>query len=128
MKRESSDRYRTTELGTVKINNNAITTIASTAAMEVQGVSKVGRGIGKTIYELLMRRGGKQGVKIYTADNELRLIIYITVEYGMDIARVADEVQENVKTAVEKMTGLIVSTVDVIVEGVRSPHSYEKGK
>ena len=127
VKRDSSDRYRTTELGVVKINNNAITTIASTAAIEVKGVCKVGRGIGKTIYELLMRRGGKQGVKIYSSESELRLIIYITVEYGVDIARVADDVQENVKVAVERMTGLVVSTVDVIVEGVRSPHLVEKG-
>lgn len=128
MKRDSSDRYRTTELGVVKINNNAIITIASAAAMEVKGVCKVGRGIGKTVYEFLMRRGGKKGVKVYTAENEVRLILYITVEYGVDITRVADEVQENVKAAVEKMTGLVVSTIDVIVEGVRSPQSVEKGK
>jgi len=125
MKRDSSDRYRTTELGIVKINNNAITTIASTAALEVKGVSKVGRGIGKTIYEILMRRGGKNGVKVYTSENELRLILYITVDYGIDVTRVADEVQENVKTAVEKMTGLVVSAIDVIVEGVRAPQAPE---
>jgi uncharacterized alkaline shock family protein YloU len=126
MKRDSGDRYRTTELGLVKINNNAITTIASTAAIEVNGVCKVGRGLGKTLYEILMRRGGKKGVKIYATENELRLIIYITVEYGVDIPKIADEVQENVKTTVENMTGLIVSAIDVIVEGVRSPQSVEK--
>lgn len=123
MKRDSGDRYRTTDLGLVKINNNAITTIASTAALEVKGVCRVGRGIGKTIYEVLMRRGAKKGVKIYASENEVRLIIYITVEYGVDIPRIADDVQENVKTTVERMTGLIVSAVDVIVEGVRSPQS-----
>jgi uncharacterized alkaline shock family protein YloU len=128
MRRNSSDRYRTTELGLVKINNNAITTVASTAAMEIKGVSKVGRGLGKTIYEILMGRAGKQGVKIHASDNELRLIVYITVDYGVDIPRVADEVQENVKTTVESMTGLIVSTVDVIVEGVRSGQFPEKIK
>ena len=126
MKRDSSDRYRTTELGLVKINNNAITAVASTAAMEVKGVAKVGRGFGKTVYEVLMGRAGKRGVKIHASGNELRFIIYITVDYGTDITRVADGVQENVKTTVESMTGLIVSTVDVIVEGVRSPQPQEK--
>lgn len=128
MKRDSNDRYRATELGVIKINNNAIITIASSAAMEIKGVCKVGRGIGKTVYEILMRRGGKKGVKIHTADNELRLILYITVDYGVDITRIADEVQENVKAAVERMTGLVVSTVDVVVEGVRSPQAAEKVK
>ncbi len=126
MKRDSNERYRTTELGLVKINNDAITTIASTAAMEVRGVCKVGRGLGKTIYELLMRRVSKKGVKIYAVENEIRLILYITVEYGVDIPRVADEVQENVKATVERMTGLVVSGIDVIVEGVRPPQSLEK--
>jgi len=128
MRRESSDRYRTTELGLVKINNNAITAVASTAAMEVKGVAKVGRGIGKTIYEIVMGRAGKKGVKIHASENELRLIVYITVDYGVDIPRVADEVQENVKTTVESMTGMIVSAVDVIVEGVRSGQFPEKIK
>jgi len=126
MKHNLSERYGSTELGLVKINNNAITTIASSAAMEVKGVCKVGRGLGKTIYEILMRKAGKKGVKIYTSENEIRLILYITVDYGVDIPRVADEIQENVKATVERMTGLIVSAVDVIVEGVRSLQSVEK--
>jgi uncharacterized alkaline shock family protein YloU len=48
------------------------------------------------------------------------------VEYGIDIPRVADEVQENVKRAVEKMAGLVPSEVDVIVEGVRAQLPGEK--
>ena len=39
MKRDSSDRYRTTELGVVKINNNAIITIASAAASIMTAVA-----------------------------------------------------------------------------------------
>ena len=123
MRQDLADRYRTTDLGLVKINNNAITTIASIAAMEVRGVNKIGGGITKTIYELFTKKGSTKGVKIVTGENELKLIIYITVEYGVDIPRIADEVQENVKRAVEKMTGLILSSVDVVVEGVRSPQS-----
>jgi uncharacterized alkaline shock family protein YloU len=44
--------------------------------------------------------------------------VSIIVDYGVDIPRIADEVQENVKRSVEKMTGLVLSEVDVIVEGV----------
>ena len=89
--------------------------------MEVKGVNKIGGGITKTIYELFTKKGSTKGVKILTGENELKLIIYITVEYGVDIPRIADEVQENVKRAVEKMTGLVLAGVDVVVEGVRSP-------
>lgn len=123
MRQDLSDRYRTTDLGLVKINNNAITTIASIAAMEVKGVHKIGNGIGKTLYELLTGKGAAKGVKIHAGENEMKLVIYITVEYGVDIPRIADEVQENVKRAVEKMTGVVLSGVDVVVEGVRSSQS-----
>lgn len=121
MKHDMSDRFRATDLGLVKINNNAITTIASMAAMEVRGVHKIGGRIGRTLCEILTRKYSAKGVRIQAAENEMRLIIYITVEYGVDIPRVADDVQENVKRAVEKMTGLILSGVDVIVEGVCPP-------
>ncbi|MCX5680224.1 MAG: Asp23/Gls24 family envelope stress response protein [Candidatus Omnitrophica bacterium] len=49
-----------------------------------------------------------------------KLSASIVVEYGSDIPRIADEVQDNVKRAVEKMTGLVLSAVDVIVEGVHA--------
>ena len=126
MRQDMTDRYRTTELGAVKINNNAITTIASIAAMEIRGVSKIGGGIGKTLFDFLCNKGTTKGVKIIAAAGDIKLTVYITVEYGVDITRIADEVQENVKMAVEKMTGLVLSGVDVVVEGVKSPFSKDK--
>ncbi len=121
MRHDLSERYRSTDLGIVKINNNAITTIASIAAMEIRGVNRIGGGISRTIYELFTKKDNTKGVRIHVTENEIKLTIYITVEYGVDISRIADEVQENVKRAVEKMTGLVLSAVDVVVEGVRSP-------
>jgi len=53
-------------------------------------------------------------------------VVYITVEYGLDVTRIADDVQENVKRIVEKMTGLVLSGVDVVVEGVKLPFSKDK--
>ena len=126
MRQDMTDRYRTTELGAVRINNNAITTIASIAAMEIKGVSKIGGGIGKTLFDFLSKKGVTKGVKINAKESEIKLTIYVTVEYGVDITRIADEVQENVKRAVEKMTGLALSGVDVVVEGVKSPFSKDK--
>ena len=126
MRQDMTDRYRTTDLGAVKINNNAITTIASIAAMEIKGVNKIGGGIGKTLFDFLCKKGTTKGVKIVAAGGDIKLTVYITVEYGVDITRIADEVQENVKMAVEKMTGLVLSGVDVVVEGVKSPFSKDK--
>ena len=101
MRPDMTDRYRTTDIGAVKINNNAITTIASIAAMEIKGVNKIGGGMGKTLFNFLCKKGTTKGVKIVATASDIKLTIYITVEYGVDITHIADEVQENVKMAVE---------------------------
>ena len=118
MGQDLTERDRTTDLGVVRINNDAITTIASIAAMEVKGVYKMGGGIGRTLYEMLLKRPASKGVKIQMANGEIKLRVSVIVDYGVDIPRIADEVQDSVKRSVEKMAGLVLSGVDVVVENV----------
>ena len=47
--------------------------------------------------------------------------LFIIVEYGTKIAEVAKNVQENVKSKVETMTGLNVVEVNVNIQGVNMP-------
>lgn len=112
-------RDRPTDLGIVRINNDAIVTIASMAAMEVRGVKKMGGGLRKTILEILHQKSFG-GVRVQSKEGEIKLVVSIVVDYGVDIPRVADEVQDIVKHRVEKMTGLVIAEVDVVVEGVQS--------
>lgn len=127
MDKDSAHRERATDLGVVRINNNAIMSIAAIAAMEVRGVHKVGGGIRRTVCDLFKKVGTK-GIRLQMKDNEVKLVISIVVEYAVNIPRIADEVQENVKQAVEKMAGLTLAEVDVIVEGVHSSISDKKNK
>src|SRR3989338_2068217 len=122
MIKDQTHRERATDLGVVRINNEAISTIASIAAMEVKGVHKMGGGLTKTLYEALFKKAGTRGVKIQMKDSELKLTVFIVVEYGVDIPRIADEVQDNTKRAVEKMTGLVLSEVDVVIEEIGRAH------
>ncbi len=126
MTNDSFHKDRTTDLGAVRINNEAIATIASVAAMEIKGVHHMGGGLGRTLYEVLFRRASSKGVKIEMGDSESKLTVSIVVDYGVDIPRIADEVQENVKRAVERMAGLVLSEVDVIIEGVYAASIAEK--
>lgn len=126
MPKEAAQGDRSTDLGVVRINNEAIMTIAAAAAMEIEGVHSLGGGIRNTLYEALFRRTCSKGVRIHMREGEAKLSVSIVVEYGSDIPRIADEVQDNVKRAVEKMTGLALSSVDVIVEGVHAKITREK--
>lgn len=123
---EIAKAARATELGLVRINHEAIAAIASTAAMEVRGVYRIGSGAGRKIWDFLCMRTSGRGVKIAINEGEMRLTISIIVYYGAEITKLADDVQENVKHAVEKMTGLALSGVNVVVEGVCTQN--EKGR
>lgn len=126
MTNDTAHRERSTDLGVVRINNEVVATIASVAAMEVKGVYKMGGGIKKALHEVFLRRSSQGSVRICSKDSEIKLTVSIIVDYGVDIPRVADEVQENVKQAVEKMTGLIMSEVDVVVDGVHAPGENDR--
>ena len=78
MDKESTHRDRATDLGVVRINNNAIMAIASIAAMEVGGVYKIGGGIRRTIYDIFKKPGTKS-VRIQMKDSEVKLTISIIV-------------------------------------------------
>lgn len=123
-KDQGLNRDRSTELGIVRISNEAIATISSIAATEVRGVYRMGGGTPKAVWDTLMGKFSSRGVRIQMRDGDVKLTISIIVEYGADIPRVADEVQENVKRAVEKMAGLVPNEVDVVVEGVRPQHVH----
>jgi uncharacterized alkaline shock family protein YloU len=127
MANAAGHRDRPTDLGVVRINNDAIITIASTAAMEVRGVCKMGGGLRNTILEIIHRRSFG-GVRVFVKEGEVKLVVFIIVQYGIDIPRVADEVQDSVKHAVEKMTGLVIGEVDVVVEGVHPPAATERDR
>ena len=120
MRQETFSRDRATDIGAIRINNDAIASIASLAAMEVKGVYKMGGGIGRSLFEALFRKAPAKGVRIRAKDGDLKLTISIIVNYGVEIPRVADEVQESVKKAVERMTALVLAEVDVVVEGVHA--------
>ena len=96
--------------GTIRYANEVIAIIAGVAAGEVDGIAGMATSGG--------------GIKIEVAGEDVGVEIYIVVEYGSPIQKVASEVQENVRKAIETMTGLHVVKVDVHVQGV----SFEKEK
>lgn len=105
-------------LGTVKIAGEVVSVIAGLAAMEVEGVAGMSSGIAGDIAELLGRRNLAKGVKVEVGEREAAVDLYIIVDYGVRIPEVAWKVQQNVKQAIESMTGREVIEVNVHVQGV----------
>ena len=112
--------------GTVKIASDVVATIAGLAAADVAGVAGMSGGFSGGIAELLGRKNLTKGVKVEVNDQSALLDIMVIVEYGCNIADVARNVQEAVKKAVEGMTGLICSAINIHVQGVSFPQKEEQ--
>ncbi|HYE84197.1 MAG TPA: Asp23/Gls24 family envelope stress response protein [Clostridia bacterium] len=104
--------------GNVKIADDVVAIIAEIAAREVQGVSSMSGGIADSITEILGKRNPSKGVKVEVGEKEAAIDLYIIVDYGVRIPDVSWQIQENVKKAVETMTGLIVVEVNIHIQGV----------
>lgn len=107
-----------TNNGTVTYANDVIATIAGVAATEVSGVAGMSGGISSGITEMLGKKNLTKGVKVEVGMQEAAIDLNIVVEYGSELHKVAEAVQENVKKAVETMTGLQVVEVNVNILGV----------
>ena len=59
-----------------------------------------------------------KGVKVVVEQGKVSAELAITVDYGYDVIEVAKQVQNKVKAAIENMTGLTVSGVNVKIAGV----------
>lgn len=108
----------TNEKGSIKIADEVVGIIAGLAATEVEGVAGMSGGIVGGIAEILGRKNLSKGVKVEVGEREAAVDLYIIVNYGVRIPEVAWNVQENVKKAIENMTGLRVIEVNIHVQGV----------
>lgn len=115
-----------TDVGTVKISDDVVAIIAGLAASEVKGVAGMSGGIVGGITELVGKKNPSKGVKVEVGDKEAAINLYIIVEFGVRIPEVAHEIQQNVKKAIESMTGLTVIEVDVHVQGVAFPQEIKE--
>ena len=115
-----------TELGSIRIADEVVSIIAGLAASEVEGVAAMSGGWGTGIVEMLGKKNLSKGVKVEVGEKEAAIDIYLVIEFGFPIPRVAQKVQDQVKSAVENMTGLKVTAVNVHVVGVSMKKALEK--
>ncbi len=106
------------EYGKVTFADEVVAIIAGLAATEVKGVAAMSGSMAGGIAEKLGRKNLTKGVKVEVGEKEAAIDLYIIVDYGVRIPEVAWNIQENVKKAVETMTGLSVVEVNVHVQGV----------
>jgi len=114
MQREESR----TDLGTIRIHKNVIASISSIAAVEIEGVKRVGTNLKGNLVEAI-RSKLISAIKVDINKNEeVKVDIPVIIKYGYNIPEIANRVQENVRNGLEKMTNLSIKDINVNVQGI----------
>jgi uncharacterized alkaline shock family protein YloU len=106
------------DYGKVTFADEVVAIIAGLAATEIQGVAAMSGGIAGGIVEKLGRKNLSKGVKVEVGEKEAAIDLFIIVDYGVRIPELSWNIQENVKKAVETMTGINVIEVNIHIQGV----------
>ena len=106
------------KLGEVQIADEVVAIIAGLAATEVEGVASMAGNITNELISKLGMKNLSKGVKVEVTDTEVKVDLALNLIFEANILEVSGKVQEKVKSAIESMTGMKVSVVNVRVAGV----------
>mgnify|MGYP000877686533 FL=1 len=105
--------------GSLQISTEVLGKIARCAALEVAGVAEVSCGSqNRKVKDFLERANVQSPVTVEMRDGTAEITLHLVVAFGARIPSVAEKVQENVKTAVQNMTNVTVSRVDLVSAGL----------
>jgi len=112
-----------TDQGRTSISDTVVSKIAGIATREVSGVHNLGGGATRAVGALRERIPGSrtnhsQGISVEVGERQAAIDIDIVAEYGVAIADLAAGIRQNVVNAVERMTALEVTEVNIVVHDV----------
>lgn len=122
----SADTGLSSGLGSTRVADTVVAKIAGLATLEVSGVYALGGGTARALGALRERIPGatsnvSQGVTVEVGERQAAVDLDLVVEYGVAITDLARGVRTNVISAIERMTGLEVVEVNVVVNDVHLP-------
>src|SRR6056297_3654319 len=112
--------------GQVHISTDVLSIITSIAAGEIEGVQDASSGFVDEISSLFNKKNYSKGIKIELKEDNVYIDISINVEYGYNIHKVAEAVQQKVTEKIETMTNLNVVSINVNVANVYLKEEEEK--
>jgi uncharacterized alkaline shock family protein YloU len=97
----------------LSVSHGVIVRMVRRAAVEAPGVVRVSSG-----GSFLLSRLGPPAVSIRTHDGRIRVRVAVVARPGHDLRTVAEDIRSAVGATVERLLGLELEDVTVIVDGV----------
>jgi uncharacterized alkaline shock family protein YloU len=99
--------------GRLTISRDAVAEIVAETALGCYGV--VGISAGTRVGRIFRR----DGISVEGDAQALRIELHVVVEHGLNLAEVASTIRSQVGYDVERLTGLSVAAVEVVIQRVR---------
>ena len=119
---ETTAEPRDNGTGRTVIEDIVVGKIAGLAAREVSGVYALGGGAARVMGSLRGTFVGsenvQQGVNVEVGEKQAAVDLSIVAEYGVAIHELAEAIRTNITRAIERMTGLEVTEVNVTVTDI----------
>lgn len=108
--------------GTLRVSENVIITIVKNSACEVDGVASIALK-PFSIKSFLNPNLDNTCITVAMLDGVAKITLSVIAKSGYNMVNVCEQIQERVKAAVQSMTGVTVSKVNVSVVGVVFPET-----
>jgi len=114
------------EMGSLEMSDEVIATIVHEEC-RAQGVLEVcGKGLAKKLGKVFAPGRTVDGVYIEQRGRSLLLEVTITVQYGIDIPALADDVRTRIAERIENITGCRARAVNIVVDRIVMPKQPPK--
>lgn len=109
-----------TDYGKVRIDTDVIAKYAGSVVVESFGIVGMAMvNVKDGFVRLLKKDSLTQGINVEITPEGIELNIHVIVAYGLNISVVTDNLIQHVRRRVEKFTGMKISKINILVEGVR---------
>ena len=108
---------KSTPVGSLRISQDVIATIAASTTTEVEGVASLA-AFTANLTGWFIRKQTSKPIVIDLKDDVAVIDIHVNLRYGARIPEVAQDIQRSVKEAVQNMTGVAVTKVNVYIAGI----------
>ena len=103
--------------GNLKISREVIATIARYAALEIEGVDSLA-SFATNLKGWLLKKQSAKPIGIDLSDDVAVIELHVNIKAGVNIPETAEKIQSAVKEAVQNMTGIAVSRVNINIAGI----------
>ena len=109
-------------VGQLRIAREVIMTVARQAASEIPGVYALTK-IPVDVKNCIQNKRMPSDIAVDISDNVAVIGLAIILEEGYKLSEVVPQVQSAVKESIQSMTGVVISKVNVVVQGMHYSES-----